>query len=172
MDRQAKMVAEKEKKVTHKYLWQQQVIDGPFYFYVFLDTVYRVGTPKTFCEMNDEQKECNAFCATKFAEDAGHICDLLNNELTIENVKRTMENLVHQVNVPERRSPEKPFVNRTKKVCPNCGKEYFTELERPAGDRRCIQDIFPDEPAWKREQLLSGICSDACWKEYLGVAPE
>lgn len=55
-----------------------------------------------------------------------------------------------------------------KQRCPNCGKEYETELNKPEGDDRCIQDIFPNEPAWKREQLLTGLCSDKCWNEYLG----
>ena len=52
------------------------------------------------------------------------------------------------------------------KTCPNCNKRYKTELDIPAGDDRHIQDIFPSEPAWKREQLLSGICSDRCWDEF------
>jgi hypothetical protein len=52
------------------------------------------------------------------------------------------------------------------KTCPNCRKEYETELERKDG--RSIQEQYPDEPAWKREQLISGICSDKCWKEFLG----
>jgi hypothetical protein len=52
--------------------------------------------------------------------------------------------------------------------CPNCGKLYIPELKRPEGDTRPIQQIFRDEPAWKREQLISGICSDKCWKEFSG----
>jgi len=52
--------------------------------------------------------------------------------------------------------------------CPNCNKEFEPELKRPEGDDRLIQEIFPNEPAWKREQLISGICSDKCWKEYVG----
>jgi len=52
--------------------------------------------------------------------------------------------------------------------CPNCGIEYVPELERPIGDNRNIQDIFPNEPSWKREQLISCICSDECWKQFLG----
>lgn len=55
------------------------------------------------------------------------------------------------------------------RVCPNCGRKYNTVLDRPKGDNRCIQDIFPDAEKWMREQLISGICSDQCWKEYLGV---
>jgi len=54
------------------------------------------------------------------------------------------------------------------RVCPNCKKEYETELEKPCGDNRNIQEIFPNEPAWKREQLISGICSNKCWEEFLG----
>lgn len=50
--------------------------------------------------------------------------------------------------------------------CPNCQKIYEPVLERKTD--KLIQEEFPNEPAWKREQLLSGICSDKCWKEYLG----
>ncbi|MCE8426165.1 MAG: hypothetical protein J5U17_10365 [Candidatus Methanoperedens sp.] len=31
-----------------------------------------------------------------------------------------------------------------------------------------IRQEFPDAPAWQREQLVSGICSDKCWDELLG----
>lgn len=51
-------------------------------------------------------------------------------------------------------------------ICPSCGKKYTTELERK--DDRNIQEQYPNEPSWKREQLISGICSDDCWKKYLG----
>jgi len=57
----------------------------------------------------------------------------------------------------------------TVKRCPFCHTEFITKLERPEGDTRCVQDIFPDEPAWVREQLISGVCSDECWKEHLGL---
>ena len=53
--------------------------------------------------------------------------------------------------------------------CPNCGKIYEPELKRPVDDDRNIQEIYPDEPAWKREQLITGICSNHCWDEYLGM---
>jgi len=53
--------------------------------------------------------------------------------------------------------------------CPNCGKIYNTVLEIPKGDTRSVQQIFPHEPAWKREQLMTGICSDGCWEEYLAI---
>lgn len=53
--------------------------------------------------------------------------------------------------------------------CPNCRKTYTPELTWPEGDNRHIQEIFPNAPAWQREQLISGICSDKCWDEFLGV---
>jgi hypothetical protein len=55
--------------------------------------------------------------------------------------------------------------------CPNCGKVYLTALDRQHPEKN-IQDEFPKEPAWKREQWLSGLCSDKCWNEYLGPAPD
>jgi len=54
------------------------------------------------------------------------------------------------------------------RICPNCKKKYKTDLDRPVGDDRSIQDIFPNATADQREQLVSGICSDRCWREYLG----
>ena len=59
-------------------------------------------------------------------------------------------------------------MGREFKKCLNCGKEYWTELQRYDPDKT-IQEEYPNEPAWKREQLISGLCSDKCWKEYLGV---
>lgn len=53
------------------------------------------------------------------------------------------------------------------KVCPNCYKQYQTVLNRPANDDRNIQVIFPNAPAWQREQLISGMCSDKCWNELM-----
>jgi len=52
--------------------------------------------------------------------------------------------------------------------CPNCKKVYTPVLERPVGDTRPIQQIFPDSTPTEREQLISGICSDKCWSEFLG----
>ena len=51
--------------------------------------------------------------------------------------------------------------------CPYCKKIYTPEL----GARRTnknIQDEFPNAKPYQREQLVSGICSDRCWKEFLG----
>jgi hypothetical protein len=53
------------------------------------------------------------------------------------------------------------------RVCPNCHKEYQTVLSRK--DDRVIQEQYPDAPAWKREQLISGICSNKCWNKFLGI---
>lgn len=53
--------------------------------------------------------------------------------------------------------------------CPNCGRVYEPVLRIPAGDVRMIQDIFPNAPGWQREQLISGICSDGCWEEFIGA---
>jgi len=52
-------------------------------------------------------------------------------------------------------------------ICPNCKREYEPELKRKTNKN--IQDEYPNEPSWKREQLISGICSDKCWNEFLGV---
>jgi len=56
-----------------------------------------------------------------------------------------------------------------KKICPNCNKEYETELDRPNDDDRNIQDIFPNATSEQREQLITGLCSTKCWNEYLGM---
>jgi hypothetical protein len=53
------------------------------------------------------------------------------------------------------------------KVCPNCGKEYKTILDRK--DDRNIQEQYPNVPAWQREQLISGLCSNKCWNRFLGL---
>ena len=54
------------------------------------------------------------------------------------------------------------------KECPNCGKRYIPDLDR-GGDPRPIQQIFPDAEPYQREQLVTGLCTDRCWDEYLGV---
>lgn len=52
-------------------------------------------------------------------------------------------------------------------ICPNCGKHYLPDL----GERKCahlpIQVEFPFATPMQREQLITGICSDKCWQEYL-----
>lgn len=54
-------------------------------------------------------------------------------------------------------------------TCPNCGKVYSTDLDPPDNDPRLIQQIFPEAEPWQREQLQTGLCSDKCFDEYLGV---
>jgi hypothetical protein len=53
-------------------------------------------------------------------------------------------------------------------TCPNCKKEYAPVLKREHPEL-LIQQEHPTAPAWQREQLVSGICSDKCWDEFLGV---
>lgn len=50
-------------------------------------------------------------------------------------------------------------------ICPQCRKHYKPILGgRPKGDNRLIQIIFSNAHPWEREQLVTGICSDDCWK--------
>jgi len=51
--------------------------------------------------------------------------------------------------------------------CPNCGREYEPKLVRREGE--LIQVTYPNAEAWEREQLISGLCSQKCWKEFLGL---
>lgn len=56
---------------------------------------------------------------------------------------------------------------RGRTVCPACRKEYVPEL----GSRdpsRLVQDEFPDATREQREQLVTGMCSTACFFEYVG----
>lgn len=56
------------------------------------------------------------------------------------------------------------------KQCPNCRKYYEPVLERI--DDRPIQEQYPNSKVWEREQLITGLCSDKCWDEFLGVDEE
>ena len=51
--------------------------------------------------------------------------------------------------------------------CPNCKKEYKPILERKTN--LCIQEEYPQAKKWKREQLISGLCSDKCFNEFIGI---
>ena len=51
-------------------------------------------------------------------------------------------------------------------ICPNCKKEYKPILERKTNE--LIQNEFPNATKEEREQLISGLCCDKCWKEFLG----
>ena len=54
----------------------------------------------------------------------------------------------------------------TKIICPNCKKEYEPVLKRISDNP--IQVDYPNSKPFEREQLISGICSDKCWNEFLG----
>ena len=53
-----------------------------------------------------------------------------------------------------------------RRQCPNCHQIYDTVLDR--FNDKPIQEQFPNALPWEREQLITGICSDKCWKEFLG----
>ena len=57
------------------------------------------------------------------------------------------------------------------KTCPNCGKTYKTVLDKKHATM-LVQQEFPKAQRWEREQLISGICSDKCWNEFLGEPSE
>ena len=50
------------------------------------------------------------------------------------------------------------------KCCPICKRWYMPVLKRRYPDV-LAQNEFPDALPWEREQLISGICSDECWKK-------
>jgi hypothetical protein len=54
-------------------------------------------------------------------------------------------------------------------ICPECRKHYKPKLERPKGDDRPISIIFPDAKRYEREQLITGLCSNKCWRKHLGM---
>ena len=53
-------------------------------------------------------------------------------------------------------------------LCPNCKKKYKPILKRLGFESLLKQ--YPDSKPYEREQLISGLCSDKCWKEYLSLA--
>lgn len=52
-------------------------------------------------------------------------------------------------------------------VCPNCKKAYKPKLKRKEGE--CLQITYPKATPVEREQLISGLCSDKCWRNFLGL---
>jgi len=52
----------------------------------------------------------------------------------------------------------------TLKTCPNCGKVYETDF--PTRE----EAVANGGTAIQREQHQTGICSDKCWDEFLGLA--
>lgn len=57
-------------------------------------------------------------------------------------------------------------------TCPACGKTYVPVLGARRHPQLRIQDEFPRSSPIEREQLLTGLCSDACWDQYLGAPPD
>ena len=45
-------------------------------------------------------------------------------------------------------------------ICPNCNQAYVPEYDS--------KEAAPENTA-AREQYISGICSDKCWNQYLGI---
>ena len=66
---------------------------------------------------------------------------------------------------------EKMTKTETVVVCPNCKLAYKPILKKRKMNK-LIQHEFPNATAMEREQLLTGICSDKCWNEYLNVNGE
>jgi hypothetical protein len=67
------------------------------------------------------------------------------------------------------------------KRCPSCGRVYTPDLvDTPDFGTRyqmwaggvLIQRVWPEATAIQREQLKTGICSDECWDEFLGVVDD
>lgn len=57
-------------------------------------------------------------------------------------------------------------------ICPFCDKHYKPELEKPPCDDRKIQEIFPNATPAQREQYVTGVCSQECWNENLGIGEQ
>ncbi len=65
----------------------------------------------------------------------------------------------------------------TEVKCPNCKKQYVPDLaKRPDFTSKrttwrggqLIQNVWPEATSTQREQLITGLCSDKCWTEFLG----
>jgi hypothetical protein len=58
------------------------------------------------------------------------------------------------------------------KKCPNCLEEHSMMVDKNkynrwrAGEK--VQMVWPEMTPAQREFLITGICSDECWNEYLG----
>jgi len=52
-------------------------------------------------------------------------------------------------------------------VCPNCKKEYKPKLTRKTNN--LIQVEFPQATSEEREQLISGLCCNLCFNQFIGV---
>jgi hypothetical protein len=49
----------------------------------------------------------------------------------------------------------------------SCTTAQLTELYLPRGERRLMQEIFPDLSIGDRELLISGTCN-TCWQKMFG----
>lgn len=69
-----------------------------------------------------------------------------------------------------------------KTKCPSCKKLYMPDLQKRPDfkarytqwkfERELIQNVWPDSEGFtstQREQLQTGICSDKCWDEWIGL---
>lgn len=56
-------------------------------------------------------------------------------------------------------------------ICPNCQKAYIPKLDK-RDPNIPIQRQFPNATPIEREQVITGICSDKCWKQFLGPSPD
>lgn len=62
-------------------------------------------------------------------------------------------------------------------LCPNCGKNYLPALAKDAAGMErwkagtMADQVWPAASLIECEQLLTGICSDECWDQFLGAAP-
>ena len=50
--------------------------------------------------------------------------------------------------------------------CPHCQRWYVPALQRK--DDGLVKEQYSNEPLWKRDQLVSGLCSEYCWTEFQG----
>jgi len=67
------------------------------------------------------------------------------------------------------------------RICPNCFKRYKPELSLMLGfeekyeawqEGTLVQNVWPTAAPILREQLVTGICSDECLDQYLGLTEE
>jgi len=56
-------------------------------------------------------------------------------------------------------------------ICPNCQKAYVPKLDH-RDPNIPIQHQFPNATKVEREQVITGLCSDKCWKQFLGPGPD
>lgn len=54
-------------------------------------------------------------------------------------------------------------------TCPNCGRAYVPLLDRPEEERLDLKIKYGLSYLILKEQKITGICSDSCWDEFLGV---